>query len=97
MTNSEIERAVARATGESRRVISRYGFSLLSEEPDAAADVSLALDCPGCGARHDTVDVTQPSLELECSRCDAIYPIAIGELYVADGPPPGTGRLCLIG
>jgi hypothetical protein len=87
MTNSEIEQAVARATGESRRVISSYGFSLLPNECEPETDVSLALDCPGCGARLDVVDVSEPLTELECGRCDAVYPFTVNELYVADCTP----------
>jgi hypothetical protein len=81
MTNSEIERAVARATGESRSVISRYGFSLVPDECELQTDVSLAVDCPGCGVR---LDVAGPLTEFECGRCDAVYPFAVDELYVAN-------------
>jgi hypothetical protein len=84
MTNSEIEQAVARATGESRHVISRYGFSLVPDQCEHETDVSLALDCPGCGARLDVADVSQPLTEHECGRCDAVYPFTVNELYVAD-------------
>jgi hypothetical protein len=86
MTRSELERAVARATGESRHVIRRYGFSIVPEEPQPPTDVLLVLDCPGCGARLDVDDVSNPLGELECPRCDAVYPFAVDELYVADGP-----------
>jgi hypothetical protein len=86
MTRSELERAVARVTGESRHVIRRYGFSIVPEEPEPPTEVSLVLDCPGCGARLDVDDVSNPLGELECPRCDAVYPFAVDELYVADGP-----------
>jgi hypothetical protein len=83
MNQSDIERAVARATGESRRFIQRFGFSLLVEEPERRTDVAIAIDCPGCGAALDPYDVSFGS-ELECARCDAIYPIASDELYVVE-------------
>jgi hypothetical protein len=86
MNQSEVERAVARATGESRRFINRFGFSLLSEEPEHCVDPALAIDCPGCGAVFNLDDVANPRSELECPRCDAVYPIAADELYVADTP-----------
>ena len=86
MTRSEIEQAVARVTGESRHVIRRYGFSIVPEEPVPPTEVLLVLDCPGCGARLDVDDVSNPPGELECPRCDAVYPFAVDELYVADGP-----------
>jgi hypothetical protein len=43
MNQSEIEQAVARATGESRRFINRYGFSLMPDEPDPSPNLALAL------------------------------------------------------
>jgi hypothetical protein len=89
MNQSEVERAVARATGESRRFIKRFGFSLLSEEPEHCADLALGIDCPGCGAAFSPDDVVNLLSELECPRCDAVYPVAADELYVVDSP--GTG------
>jgi hypothetical protein len=86
MKQSEIERAVARATGESRRLIRRYGFSLVSEEAEPCLDPTLALDCPGCGAALNVDDVANDASELECARCDAVYTFAVDELYVADRP-----------
>ena len=50
MTQSELERAVCRATGESRQTIRRYGFGLVEEQAESLADPALVLDCPGCGA-----------------------------------------------
>ena len=88
MTHSEIEKAVARATGETRHVIRRYGFSLVPEEPEPPIDPSLVLDCPGCGIRLQANDVSDPLGELECPRCDAVYPFAVDELYVGDAPEP---------
>ena len=90
MNQSEVERAVARATGESRRFIKRFGFSLLSEEPERCADPALAIDCPGCGAVFNLDDVSNPQIELECPRCDAVYPVASDELYVVDSPRTGS-------
>jgi hypothetical protein len=49
MNQSQVERAVARATGESRRFIKRLGFSLIDDEPDHSVDPGLVIDCPGCG------------------------------------------------
>jgi len=54
MTRSEIERAVARATGETRGTIRRYGFTLIPDEPEADSGPTLVVDCPGCGARAST-------------------------------------------
>lgn len=84
MQQSALERAVARATGESRRTIRHYGFSLIPEEPPAVETVShLGLDCPGCGAAIALSSGTLPELA-ECTRCDGAYPYAPYELYLAE-------------
>jgi hypothetical protein len=86
MTRSEIERAVVRATGENRRTVRRYGFSLVIEEPEPPNDPRLVLDCPGCGAHLDAAGASNDIRKLiDCPRCDALYPFAVDELYVADG------------
>ena len=53
MNQSELERAVARATGESRRFVKQFGFSLVDDEPRPGDELTLAIDCPGCGAVCD--------------------------------------------
>jgi hypothetical protein len=88
MNQSEVERAVARATGESRRLIRRYGFSLAPEEAEPGTNPMLALDCPGCGAALNVNDIAHLPSELECARCDAVYPFSIDELYVVDSLQP---------
>jgi hypothetical protein len=86
MTPSEIERAVCRATGESRQLVHAYGFSLIDDEPQSVADPLLILDCPGCGASLDVSRASTGVLKfVECRRCDAVYPFAISEIYVAEG------------
>jgi hypothetical protein len=86
MTRSEIERAVSRVTGETRRTVRSYGFSLLAEEPEPPNDEPLlVLDCPGCGTRLGAkVDPCGVREFIECPRCDALYPIAVDDMYVAD-------------
>jgi hypothetical protein len=86
MTQNELNRAVARATGESRGTIREFGFSLASQEPPPPTVPTLAVDCPGCGAPLE-IDSTEPARGLiECSRCDAFYPYADHEIYVTDSP-----------
>jgi hypothetical protein len=84
MTQSELERAVCRATGESRQTVRRYGFGLVEEQDASIADPSLVLDCPGCGAR---LGAENPSTIhfIECPRCDAVYPVTADEIYVSEG------------
>lgn len=71
-------RQVARATGESPRLIHQRGFQLLRELPadgDCSAD-QLGLSCPGCGRDirlPDPGDAAFPDWA-ECPRCDAAYP-----------------------
>ena len=84
MTPSEIERAVASATGESRHTIRSYGFSLLPEQPESEDDPLLPFDCPGCGATLDAAGGgNAPSSFVECPRCDALYPVALDEVLTA--------------
>ena len=74
MNQSEVERAVARATGESRRFIKHFGFSLITDEPEHCTNPALAIDCPGCGAAFNPDDVESsqrtrvPSVRRNLSR-----------------------------
>ena len=82
MNQSDLERAVARATGESRSSVKQFGFSLVDDEPKPDDELTLAIDCPGCGAViRDGRNLGQG---LECPRCDAVYPVSVDELYVVD-------------
>ena len=44
MTQTELDRAVSRITGESRQTVRRHGFSLLTELPQEADDGSVDQD-----------------------------------------------------
>jgi hypothetical protein len=86
MTQSELERAVCRATGESRQTIRRYGFELVEEQSESLLAPTLAVDCPGCGTPLDAVSPsTRPRKFIECPRCDAVYPFSVDEIYVSEG------------
>ncbi len=84
MNQSELERAVARATGESRGFVKQFGFIVVDDEPKPDDDPILAIDCPGCGAVCDGSDL---ATGLECPRCDAVYPVSVDELYVVENSP----------
>jgi uncharacterized C2H2 Zn-finger protein len=84
MTRSEVERAVCRATGESRHLVRSYGFSLIDPESGSIGDPSLMLDCPGCGAPLDACFASGPLKFVECPRCDAVYPFSVDEIYVTE-------------
>jgi hypothetical protein len=86
MNQSDVERAVARATGESRRFIKHFGFSLNAGETESCPDLTLAIDCPGCGAALNPDAALDRLSEVECAHCDAVYPMAVEEVYVANRP-----------
>ena len=85
MTQSQLVRAVAGATGESARTIRDRGFGALRRRRrPAPEDLRLALDCPFCGRR-----VAYPGgargAAAECPRCDVEFDAAPGEVDLA-GP-----------
>jgi hypothetical protein len=85
MTRSQVELAVARATGETRDTVRRYGFSLLPEAEEPLPDPHLAVDCPGCGASLNLPHgQALAAAFVECPRCDAVYPFGNNEIYVTD-------------
>jgi hypothetical protein len=83
MTQNELNRAVARATGESHGTIRDLGFTLVTQETEPATEPTLAVDCPGCGARLDVHSSPNRS-HIECPRCDAVYPYSDEEMYVSE-------------
>ena len=82
MNQADLDRAVARVTGESRRTIARIGFHLQHDRPASSDALCLVLVCPGCGAVVG-VSPTAASRDAECARCDAVYPYADDEVSVA--------------
>lgn len=90
MRQSEIDRAVARATGESRSTVAGIGFSLWEPEPAEAAETQLhvALECPGCGrlVRLTPQQFQDPGADAECERCDVAYAYEPAELFAVETP-----------
>jgi len=88
MRQSALERAVARATGESRRTIHRYGFQLVPDDGATELATHLQLDCPGCGAGV-TLPCSGPLLPMfaECAACDTAYPYEPAEVYLPEVSP----------
>jgi hypothetical protein len=92
MTRSQLERAVAAATGESVRTIHRLGFGL---QPAGAGDPSpddlrLVVDCPFCGRPvpyPGHAGDGSPALA-ECARDDVYFDFDAAEVYAA-GPADG--------
>ena len=99
MRQSELERAVARQTGETRQTIRQRGFSLLDDVEFPADHVGLTLDCPGCGAVVPLSvgpSSTLPELA-ECGRCDAAYPYTAQELTTVGRCEPICDRRAEVG
>jgi hypothetical protein len=90
MTQLQLDRAVARRTGESLRTIHRRGFGALAEgpRPTDPEDLRLVLDCPFCGhpvAYPGTARDGTPA-PAECDRCDLYLDWRPEDVYVAAGP-----------
>jgi hypothetical protein len=87
MKSQQLQRAVARATGESVTTIRSRGFSVLALDVPVAevADV-LYLSCPGCGREVplSSTDDTLPDWA-ECADCDIAYPYADEEVFLPEG------------
>ena len=76
MNRRQLDRAVARATGESLRTVRARGFSLIPEGPTAPApdDLSFDAECPRCGRAvpHPGWAGGAPALA-ECVGCDLYF------------------------
>ncbi len=87
MTQAQLDRAVARSTGEDLCTISQRGFGLVDDiaEQDDADGPYLFLDCCFCGA---AVPLASSPAELPeaacCDRCDTVFDYRTGEVYAAD-------------
>ena len=78
MTRSQLDRAVASATGESPRTVRARGFGLAADGPDDldSEGLALVLDCPFCRAPVPypgrAGDGALPMAE--CLGCDVYFP-----------------------
>jgi hypothetical protein len=87
MTQAQLDRAVAAATGEALHTVRRLGFSASAVTPTdrEAEELSLVLDCPFCGRPAaypgSAGDGTSPWAE--CLRCDVSFEFAPAEVYIA--------------
>ena len=94
MTQRQLDRAVAAATGESLATIHRLGFLAQAGTPayQDPADLRLAVDCPFCGKT-----VPYPGLAgdgsavlAECDACDVDFDFDPGEVYATGAPEVGA-------
>lgn len=83
MTQIQLDRAVASATGESLRTIHALGFGRPAElEPE---DLALCVDCPFCGAAVPApiAHAADAMAFAECARCDVAFDCGVDEVYAA--------------
>ena len=87
MTQTQLDRAVAGATGESVTTIHRLGFGLVPRRPENSVpeDLRLVLDCPFCGRRvpYPGQDRSGAPALAECLRCDVYFDVHPDDVYTA--------------
>jgi hypothetical protein len=88
VTQGQLERAVAVATGETIRDVRSRGFSILENSPDSPDldDLYLVIDCPFCGAvvpYPGLIGDDSPALAA-CPACDVEFEFVPHEVYAAD-------------
>jgi hypothetical protein len=93
MTNAQITRAVAEATGENISTIRQMGF-VLEGSPGPSGDGSepLWLDCPFCGQAVLLSEVGLDGLPdaAECEACDTVFDYQFEEIY--ESPKKGLNH-----
>ncbi len=88
MTQSQLDRTVARRTGESLATIRHLGFHAQAGPPEdlEPEDLHLAVDCPSCGGSAPLPPGPGgPTVLAECDRCDVYFDYDPAEVYAA-GP-----------
>jgi hypothetical protein len=82
MTQAQLDRAVALATGEPLRLIRGLGFGPAPRRPTrpCAEDLALCVECPFCGRRLPYPGVTALG---ECDRCEVYFDVAPGDVFAA--------------
>ncbi len=86
MTQHQLDRAVALATGEALNTVRGLGFSPADARDDLEPeDLGLAVDCPFCG-RPCALDGTPEGLPAmaECDPCDIYFEYRHDEVYAAE-------------
>jgi hypothetical protein len=83
MTQLQLDRTVARKTGESLRTIRHLGFGIDAVGPPdlEPEDLHLAVDCPFCGRPCD-LPAGLATLA-ECSVCDVDFDYDPDDVYAA--------------
>jgi hypothetical protein len=83
MTQQQLDRTVARKTGESLRTIRHLGFSIQAGPPQdlEPEDLHLAVDCSFCGRPCHLP--ASPAALAECDACDVDFDYRPDEVYAA--------------
>ena len=85
MTQAQLDRAVASATGETIRDVRNRGFGILKHrlEPTNPDDLFLVIDCPFCGAvvPYPGLPEGDTSALAVCPACDIEFEFAPYEVY----------------
>jgi hypothetical protein len=83
MTQAQLERAVASATGETIRDVRSRGFSILENSPGTPDpdDLSLVIDCPFCGGVIPYSGLPEDDTLATCPACDVEFEFAPYEVY----------------
>jgi hypothetical protein len=89
MTQAQLDRKVAAATGESHRTVARLGFSAVPDGPADPEALYLAVDCPHCARpAHFPGQLADGSCPLaECPGCDALFGFDLLDVYVTAARP----------
>ena len=84
MTQHQLERAVARSTGESLGTVRRLGFGPTACSGLEPEDLALAVDCPFCGRACGLAsDAGGLPAMAECDPCDLYFDFRADEVYAA--------------
>lgn len=87
MTQCQLVRSVARATGENAARIARAGFHVVSArpEPEDPDDWILCVDCDFCGAQVLLCSGGPENLPeiAECQCCEVVFSYANDDVYAA--------------
>ena len=93
MTQYQLDRSVARTTGESLRTIRALGFALLAAPPVAMGpvDLHLAVACPRCGVDQTLAcDRDGTAAMGECAPCDLLFDYLPSDVRVVDSDDGGV-------
>jgi hypothetical protein len=90
MTQAQLERAVARSTGETLRNIRQHGFRELVESGDdlEPEDLVLQVDCPFCGGQI-ALPADWPTT-VGCDRCEIEFDLETDDIYPERTLAPAT-------